>query len=68
MGAKGTKLTQDDLRELQKATYFDKKELQKWYRDFMKDCPSGQLHQEGRFHCMIWTKTDILQEMKCYIL
>jgi len=46
MGGKGTKLTQDEIRELQKATYFDKKELQKWYRDFMKDCPSGQLHQE----------------------
>lgn len=46
MGAKGTKLTQDEIRELQKATYFDKKELRKWYRDFMKDCPSGQLHQE----------------------
>lgn len=46
MGARGTKLTPEEIRELQKATYFDKKELQKWYRDFMKDCPSGQLHQE----------------------
>eukprot|EP00112_Aurelia_sp_Birch-Aquarium-sp1_P023146 Seg679.3 transcript_id=Seg679.3/GoldUCD/mRNA.D3Y31 product="Neuronal calcium sensor 1" protein_id=Seg679.3/GoldUCD/D3Y31 len=46
MGHKGSKLSQDEIRELQKATYFDKKELQKWYRDFMKDCPSGQLHQD----------------------
>ncbi|KAL9989363.1 hypothetical protein ACROYT_G003904 [Oculina patagonica] len=46
MGHKGSKLTQDEMRELLKATYFDKKELQKWYRDFMKDCPSGELRQE----------------------
>eukprot|EP00794_Sanderia_malayensis_P016074 gene16074-17697_t len=46
MGHKGSKLSQDEIRELQKATYFDKKELQKWYKDFMKDCPSGQLRQD----------------------
>ncbi|PFX33330.1 neuronal calcium sensor 1-like [Stylophora pistillata] len=46
MGHKGSKLTQQEMRELLKCTYFDKKELQKWYRDFMKDCPSGELRQE----------------------
>jgi len=46
MGAKGSKLTHEQMKSLQDATYFDKRELQKWYRDFMKDCPSGQLHQE----------------------
>ncbi|XP_068695068.1 neuronal calcium sensor 1-like [Montipora capricornis] len=46
MGHKGSKLSQDEIRELLKSTYFDKKELQKWYRDFMKDCPSGELKQE----------------------
>lgn len=46
MGQKGSKLTQDEIRELLKCTNFDKKELQKWYRDFMKDCPSGELRQE----------------------
>jgi len=46
MGAKGSKLTSEQMKQLQDATYFDKRELQKWYRDFMKDCPSGQLHQE----------------------
>lgn len=46
MGHKGSKLTQEEMRELLKCTYFDKKELQKWYRDFMKDCPSGELRQE----------------------
>ncbi|CAH3026322.1 unnamed protein product [Porites evermanni] len=46
MGHKGSKLSQENIRELQQSTYFDKKELQKWYRDFMKDCPSGELKQE----------------------
>lgn len=46
MGHKGSKLAQEEMRELLKCTYFDKKELQKWYRDFMKDCPSGELRQE----------------------
>ncbi|XP_020601459.1 neuronal calcium sensor 1-like [Orbicella faveolata] len=46
MGHKGSKLTPDETQELLKCTYFDKKELQKWYRDFMKDCPSGELKQE----------------------
>jgi len=43
MGKAQSKLSADQLQELQKSTYFDKKELQAWYKGFMKDCPSGQL-------------------------
>ncbi|GAA5855004.1 hypothetical protein JCM8547_002341 [Rhodosporidiobolus lusitaniae] len=52
MGDKGqrgksqSKLSPEDLQDLQKNTYFDKKELQQWYKGFVKDCPSGQLNQE----------------------
>ncbi|XP_041480888.1 calcium-binding protein NCS-1-like isoform X2 [Lytechinus variegatus] len=46
MGNGSSKLSTEEIKELQKATNFDKKELQKWYRDFMKDCPSGALGEE----------------------
>ncbi|KAK5168655.1 Calcium-binding protein NCS-1 [Saxophila tyrrhenica] len=38
-----SKLSQQELIDLQKATHFDKKELQQWYKGFLKDCPSGML-------------------------
>ncbi|CZT14346.1 probable regulator of phosphatidylinositol-4-OH kinase protein [Ramularia collo-cygni] len=38
-----SKLSQQELLDLQKATHFDKKELQQWYKGFLKDCPSGML-------------------------
>ncbi|UZP45816.1 hypothetical protein NXS19_013628 [Fusarium pseudograminearum] len=40
MGKSQSKLSQDQLVELQKSTHFDKKELQQWYKGFLKDCPS----------------------------
>jgi len=43
MGQKSTKMDSDELAELQNDTYFDKKELQQWYKGFLKDCPSGEL-------------------------
>ncbi|RKO87588.1 calcium-binding protein NCS-1 [Blyttiomyces helicus] len=43
MGKTTSKLTTDQILELQRCTYFDKKELQQWYKGFMKDCPSGIL-------------------------
>ncbi|KAE9984133.1 Neuronal calcium sensor 1 [Venturia inaequalis] len=41
-----SKLSQQELSDLQKATHFDKKELQQWYKGFLKDCPSGMLSKE----------------------
>lgn len=46
MGKSQSKLSSEELAELQKNTYFDKKELQQWYKGFLKDCPSGQLNKE----------------------
>jgi Ca2+-binding EF-hand superfamily protein len=44
--ASQSKLSQEQLAELQKSTHFDKKELQQWYKGFLKDCPSGMLTKE----------------------
>ncbi|RDW91902.1 EF-hand-3 [Coleophoma crateriformis] len=41
-----SKLSQEQLSELQQNTHFDKKELQQWYKGFLKDCPSGMLTKE----------------------
>ncbi|KAL1407779.1 Calcium-binding protein NCS-1 [Vanrija albida] len=46
MGKNQSKLSDAELAELRKNTYFDKKELQQWYKGFLKDCPSGQLNKE----------------------
>lgn len=46
MGKASSKLSKEELQELKKATYFDRKELQQWYKGFLKDCPSGQLDKE----------------------
>ncbi|KAI4123444.1 MAG: hypothetical protein LQ347_006156 [Umbilicaria vellea] len=43
---KQSKLSQEQLNQLQKDTHFDKKELQQWYKGFLKDCPSGMLTKE----------------------
>ncbi|KAF9113618.1 Neuronal calcium sensor 1 [Mortierella sp. AM989] len=43
MGKSQSKLTTEELRELQECTKFDRKELQQWYKGFIKDCPSGEL-------------------------
>ena len=46
MGNEQAKLSPEELRELEDSTYFDKRELQKWFREFMKDCPSGSLSKD----------------------
>ncbi|OAA61302.1 Bbcsa1 [Cordyceps fumosorosea ARSEF 2679] len=46
MGKSQSKLSQEQLVELQKSTHFDKKELQQWYKGFLKDCPSGLLSKQ----------------------
>ncbi|TPX50259.1 hypothetical protein SeLEV6574_g01007 [Synchytrium endobioticum] len=43
MGKSSSKLTPEQLNELSRQTYFDRKELQQWYRGFIQDCPTGQL-------------------------
>ncbi|SCZ90208.1 BZ3500_MvSof-1268-A1-R1_Chr1-3g01840 [Microbotryum saponariae] len=58
-GKSQSKLSPEDLKDLQKNTYYrnvdqafmirgdlDKKELQQWYKGFVKDCPSGVLNQD----------------------
>ncbi|KAI4153971.1 MAG: hypothetical protein LQ340_001965 [Diploschistes diacapsis] len=42
-----SKLSKEELLQLQADTRFDKKELQQWYKGFLKDCPSGKLSEEG---------------------
>jgi len=37
------KLTPEEIRDLETLTYFTKKELRKWYKDFVRDCPTGEL-------------------------
>ncbi|XP_049516740.1 frequenin-1-like isoform X2 [Dermacentor silvarum] len=41
MGKRASKLTKDEIRELEESTYFDAKQLRKWHQEFLKDCPSG---------------------------
>jgi len=43
MGKAQSKRSQEQLTELRNCTYFDRKELQQWYKGFLKDCPSGVL-------------------------
>lgn len=49
MGKQQSKLDSTELKELLDCTYFDRKELLNWYRDFMRDCPNGVLQRE-EFH------------------
>uniref|UniRef100_A0A0B6ZIC7 EF-hand domain-containing protein n=1 Tax=Arion vulgaris TaxID=1028688 RepID=A0A0B6ZIC7_9EUPU len=46
MGNRSTKLTEEELKEMENCTYFDRKELQQWFKDFMRDCPEGKLQME----------------------
>lgn len=46
MGKAVSKLSKEDLKQLRQATYFDKRELQQWYKGFLRDCPLGQLSEE----------------------
>lgn len=46
MGKSQSKLSQEELADLQNATLFDKKELQQWYKGFRKDCPTGTLTKD----------------------
>ena len=46
MGKASSKLSKEQLKELKEATHFESKELQQWYKGFLRDCPSGQLTKE----------------------
>ncbi|KAF8505959.1 EF-hand [Russula emetica] len=46
MGKSQSKLTPEQLSDLQKNTYFDKRELQQWYHGFIMDCPEGRLDKK----------------------
>eukprot|EP00042_Codosiga_hollandica_P016095 m.40039 g.40039 ORF g.40039 m.40039 type:complete len:190 (+) comp45769_c0_seq1:104-673(+) len=43
MGPRSSKLSPQQLEDLQRVTLFDRKELQDWYKGFVADCPSGRL-------------------------
>ncbi|KAI9348125.1 calcium-binding protein NCS-1 [Obelidium mucronatum] len=43
MGKATSKLAPAEAALLEKATRFDKRELQDWYKGFMKECPTGSL-------------------------
>lgn len=46
MGKAVSKLSKDEIKQLRDRTLFDKRELQQWYKGFLRDCPSGQLSEE----------------------
>ncbi|XP_064615921.1 neuronal calcium sensor 1-like [Liolophura sinensis] len=46
MGQRHCRLSSNDLKDLLSSTYFTRKELKQWYKDFMQDCPSGSLRRE----------------------
>ena len=41
MGQRKTKLRKDEIQELFECTHFSKREIQNWYKGFMKCCPKG---------------------------
>ena len=46
MGSQSSKLSPEVLSDLHLNTKFSKAEIHKWYRNFIKECPSGQLNEE----------------------
>ncbi|XP_076622215.1 frequenin-2 [Colletes latitarsis] len=47
MGKKNSKLKQDTIDRLMNQTYFTEKEIRQWHKGFLKDCPDGQLTEQG---------------------
>ncbi|KAM3728966.1 Neuronal calcium sensor [Dirofilaria immitis] len=40
------KISKEELLELERKTYFSKKELRKWHKDFINDYPSGEMKMD----------------------
>ena len=49
MGVSHSRLTPDTVADLQRATHFDRKEIQSWHRSFCRECPTGALSRPA-FH------------------
>ncbi|XP_035208201.1 frequenin-1-like [Stegodyphus dumicola] len=47
MGKGNSKLKGEVVAKLAKETYFTEKEVRQWYKGFLKDCPNGQLTEQG---------------------
>ncbi|KAL1479575.1 hypothetical protein MTO96_015905 [Rhipicephalus appendiculatus] len=47
MGKRNSKLKAERLFKLVNETYFSEKEVKQWYKGFLKDCPNGQLTEQG---------------------
>ncbi|ORX95641.1 EF-hand [Basidiobolus meristosporus CBS 931.73] len=47
MGQKSSKLSASQLAGLASTTYFNKRELQRWHKDFLKSYPSGGLDEDS---------------------
>ncbi|XP_046844042.1 neuronal calcium sensor 1-like isoform X2 [Xenia sp. Carnegie-2017] len=47
MGKKESKLKAEVIEELVTKTYFNEKELRRWYKGFLKECPDGNLKKEN---------------------
>lgn len=50
MGKHNSKLTKEELEELEELTNFNAKQLRQWYKDFVQDCPSGYMTKEEFKH------------------
>ncbi|GMT04536.1 hypothetical protein PENTCL1PPCAC_26710, partial [Pristionchus entomophagus] len=47
MGKGNSKMSQDQIKQLAKQTYFTDKEIKQWYKGFVRDCPNGMLTEAG---------------------
>lgn len=47
MGKCGSKLKKETVNKLVEDTYFTEKEIRQWHKGFIKDCPNGQLTEQG---------------------
>lgn len=47
MGKRNSKIKAERVSKLVNETYFSEKEVKQWYKGFLKDCPNGQLTEQG---------------------